>query len=143
MVTYKNIEYETTEDLREALNTELAALAYPYPVKHKTYGEGQLTFIKAPLMGGSLYATIEFAAGTKTLAIDTVLANQLLEMPEILLDILLEAQTAFKEDFIIREQAQREANVLALKEALAAKKMEAKETNKKNKKKEKESTTED
>jgi hypothetical protein len=107
MTTYKTTTYETAEDLRNAINSDLAALAYPYAVKHKTYGEGQLTFVKAPLIGGSLYATIEFATGIKTIALDIVFANNLLEMPETLAEILLEAQTTFKADFIEREQAQR------------------------------------
>lgn len=122
MTTYKNTNYETAEELRDALNTELAALAYPYTVKHRTYGEGQLTFIKAPLIGGSLYATIDFAVGTKTLALDVVFAAQMLEMPEDLIEILLEAQTAFKEDFETRQQEQRVADRQAREEAEAAKK---------------------
>ena len=117
MTTYKNIDFETAETLRDAINSELSALAYPYAVKHKTYGEGQLTFVKAPLIGGSLYATIDFAAGTKTLSMDVVLASNLLEMPEILLETLIEAQTAFKTDFIEREQAQRAAERKAREDA--------------------------
>ena len=108
MTTYKNTDYETVEALRDAINTDLAALAYPFAVKHKVYGEGQLTFVKAPLIGGSLYATVDFAIGTKTLSVDVLLANSLLEMPEILTDILLEAQSVFKADFEERQQAQRE-----------------------------------
>jgi hypothetical protein len=122
MTTYKTTTYETAEDLRNAINSDLAALAYPFAVKHRTYGEGQLTFVKAPLMGGSLYATIDFTAGTKTLSLDMVFINNLLEMPEILLDILLEAQTVFKADFIERENAQRIADRQARAEAEAAKK---------------------
>jgi len=122
MTTYKTTTYETAEDLRNAINSDLAALAYPFTVKHRTYGEGQLTFVKAPLTGASLYATIDFAAGTKTLGLDVVLSNNLLEMPEILTDILVEAQSVFKVDFIEREQAQRLANIQAHEEAEAAKK---------------------
>lgn len=107
MTTYETLGYETSEALRDAINSDLAALAYPYSVKHRTYGEGQLTFVKAPLTGGSLYATIDFVNGAKTLALDIVLSNNLLEMPEILLDTLLELQTVFKADFIERENAQR------------------------------------
>lgn len=125
MTTYKTTDYETAEDLRNAINSDLAALAYPFTVKHRTYGEGQLTFVKAPLMGGSLYATIDFAAGTKTLALDVVLAGQMLEMPEILINILLEAQTAFKEDFETREQAQRTATIQAREQAREAAKKAA------------------
>lgn len=122
MATYKNTEFTTAEDLRNAINTELAALAYPFAVKHRTYGEGQLTFVKAPLTGGSLYATVDFAAGTKTLALDVLLTSNLLQMPEILTDILIEAQSVFKADFIEREQAQRIADRLAYEQAKEAKK---------------------
>lgn len=122
MTTYKTTTYETAEDLRNAINSDLAALAYPFAVKHKIYGEGQLTFVKAPLIGGSLYATVDFAAGTKTLALDVILANNLLEIPEILFDILIEAQSVYKADFIEREQAQRLADSQARAEAAAAKK---------------------
>lgn len=108
MTTYKTTTYETAEDLRNAINTELTALAYPYTVKHKTYGEGQLTFVKVPSTGRSLYATIDFTSvGTKTISLDVAFAGQMLEMPEILTDILLEAQSVYKADFIEREQAQR------------------------------------
>ena len=127
MINYKDIDYETTEALREAINTELEALTYPYTVRHKTYGEGQLTFIKAPLIGGSLYATIEFAVGIKTLAMDVVLANDLLEMPESLLDILLEAQSVFKADFEERARAQMLAKIQEMEQALADKKQAAKD----------------
>jgi hypothetical protein len=122
MTTYKNTEFTTAEDLRNAINSDLAALAYPFTVKHKTYGEGQLTFVKAPLTGGSLYATIDFAIGTKTISLDMVFANNLLELPEILLDTLLEAQTVYKADFIEREHAQRIADRQAREEAKAASK---------------------
>jgi hypothetical protein len=125
MTTYETLGYETSEALRNAINSDLAALAYPYAVKHRTYGEGQLTFVKAPLTGGSLYATIDFTAGVKTLALDVVLANNLLEMPEILLDTLLELQTTFKADFIEREQAQRLADRQAREQAREAAKKAA------------------
>lgn len=135
MITYKNTEYNTSESLREAINEELAAIAYPYTVKHKIYGEGQLTFIKAPLAGGSLYATIDFAAGTKTISMDVALAAGLLEMPEILLNIILEAQTAFKEDFIERERAGMEARIKEFEEAREAKKQAEKEKRREEKRK--------
>jgi hypothetical protein len=122
MTTYKTTAYETAEDLRNAINSDLAALAYPFTVKHKVYGEGQLTFVKAPLTGGSLYTTVDFTAGTKTLALDVLLANNLLQMPEIITDILVEAQSVFKADFIEREQAQRIADRKAREEAVAAEK---------------------
>jgi hypothetical protein len=110
MTTYKTTTYETTAELRNAINSDLEQLAYPFTVKHKTYGEGQLTFVKAPLTGGSLYAIIDFAAGTKTLALDILIANRLLEMPEDLKVILLEAQTAFRAEFDACQQAQRLAD---------------------------------
>ena len=120
--TYKTTDYETAEALREAINSDLSQLAYPYSVKHKVYGEGQLTFVKAPLIGPALYATVDFPAGIKTISLDVCFAAGLLEMPEILEDILLDAQTAFKSDFVAREQAQREADRLARVEVAAAKK---------------------
>ena len=122
MATYRNTEFTTAEELRNAINSELSALAYPYAVKHKIYGEGQLTFVKAPLTGGSLYATVDFSVGTKTLALDVILTNNLLEMPEILTDILVEAQTVFKADFLEREEAQRTADRLARIQAEEAEK---------------------
>lgn len=122
MTTYKTTTYETAEDLRNAINSDLSALAYPFTVKHKVYGEGQLTFVKAPLTGGSLYATVDFAAGTKTLALDVLLTNNLLQMPDILMDSLVEAQTIFKADFIERYEAQRAAERKARDEAAAAEK---------------------
>ena len=122
MVTYKNTTYETAEALRAAINSELSGLAYPYAVKHKVYGEGQLTFVKAPLVGPGLYATVDFATGTKTLSLDVVLAAQMLEMPDILTDTLLEAQTAFKADFEARQEAQKVADRLARVQAAEAKK---------------------
>ena len=120
MTTYKNITYETAEALRAAINSELETLAYPYLVRHKIYGEGQLTFVKAPASGGSIYATIDFMSGTKMLALDVVFATQMLTMPDTLTDTLLEAQTAFKEDFTARTQAQREAERLAQEQAREA-----------------------
>jgi hypothetical protein len=120
--TYKTVNYETAEDLRNAINTEFAALAYPYTVKHKIYGEGQLTFVKVPLSGSAIYATVDFAAGTKTLSLDMAFAKNLLEMPETLTDILLEAQTVYKADFIERENEQRLADRLAREQAKEAEK---------------------
>jgi hypothetical protein len=122
MTTYETLGYETSEALRSAINSDLSGLAYPYPVKHKIYGQGQLTFVKAPLIGGSLYATIDFAAGTKTISLDVVLAGQMLEMPLTLADTLVELQTVFKADFIEREQAKRAADRLAREQAREAEK---------------------
>jgi hypothetical protein len=125
MTTYKNTTYETSEALREAINLDLAQLEYPYSVKHKVYGEGQLTFVKAPLMGGNLYATIDFAEGTKTFALGTVLANRLLYLPIELMEELLDIQAVFKEDFETREREQREAKCLELIQAREAEKKAA------------------
>lgn len=120
--TYKTVNYETAEDLRNAINSELAALAYPYTVKHKIYGEGQLTFVKVPLSGSAIYATVDFAAGTKTLSLDMAFAKNLLELPETLTDLLLEAQTVYKADVIERENEQRLADRLAREQAKEAEK---------------------
>jgi hypothetical protein len=133
MTTYKNTNYETIEELRNTINSELKTLDYPYAVKHKTYGEGQLTFVKVPLIGGSLYATIDFATCAKTVALDIVLANNLLEIPETLAEIVVEARSIYKAAFIEREQAQRAAERQAeinakeaAKKAAEAKKAEEK-----------------
>ena len=122
MTTYKTTEFETTEALREAINSDLSQLAYPYTVSHRVYGEGQLTFVKAPLIGPSLYATIDFAAGTKTLALDVLFSSNLIFMPEALTETLLEAQTVFKADFEARQQAESTARRLALIQEREAKK---------------------
>jgi hypothetical protein len=115
MITYKNTAYETTEELRDIINSDLSGLAYPITIKHKMIGEGQLTFIKVPLEGDSLYATVDFSTGTKILALDAVLTNRLFSIPEDALEIILEAQTAFKEDFETRLQAKREAESIVRK----------------------------
>ena len=117
MTTYNNINFDNSTDLREAINSDLEKLDYPFDVKHKSLGLGKLTFAKAPLIGPALYVTIDFAAGTKTLSLDVLLTAQLLEMPEALLTTLLEAQTAFKADYLAQEQAKREANRLAYEKA--------------------------
>ena len=118
MTTYNNINFDNSADLRDAINSNLSALSYPFAVKHKTYGHGQLTFVKAPLTGSSLFATIDFPAFTKTMAMDVVLASNLLEMPEALMETLVEAQTAFKADFLLQEQAKQEAEDKKLAEKL-------------------------
>ena len=121
--TYKTIEFETTEALREAINSDLSQLAYPYTVKHRTYGEGQLVSVKAPLNGGSLYLTVDFnTVGTKVLALEALLSHRLVEMSEDLLDTLLEAQIAFKDDFEARMHEQQVAARLAREQAAEAKK---------------------
>lgn len=120
--TYNNVDYTTTEDLRNAINAELATLTYPYIVNHRLYGEGQLTGVNAPPIGNSLFVTIDFAAGTKKFALDTALTSNLLTMPEILTDILIEVQTIFKADFIERETEKRTIERKAREEVEAAKK---------------------
>ena len=132
--TYKTNEFETAVALREAINSDLAQLAYPFTVKHKVYGEGQLTFVKAPLIGPALYATIEFPAGIKTISLDVVMAYQLLELPESLKDVLLEAQSVFKADFEERTAEQRRATILSYEQALAEKKKAEREKAAKEKK---------
>lgn len=107
--TYKAVNYETADALRDAINSELAALAYPYPVKHNTFGEGYLTSVKAPWNGPALFATIDFASGTKVISLEVVFSANLITMPEILTDILIEAQNVFKTDFEAREQERKEA----------------------------------
>jgi hypothetical protein len=125
--TYKNTNYETIEDLRAALNSELEALAYPYAVKHRIYGEGQLTFVKAPLLGPALYATIDFATATKTFSLDVALASNMLTMPDGLTDILVEAQSIYKAAVIESQNEQRLVEQAARAEALEAKKKAAEE----------------
>ena len=122
MITYKTSTYETLNDLRDAINAELSTLAYPFTVKHKAYGEGQLTNVKAPLLSPSLYATIDFVTGTKTFSLDVVFSSQLLTIPETLTEILPEAQAVYKAEFLACEQAKREADRIAREEALAAEK---------------------
>ena len=107
ITTYKNVDYKTTAALREALKAELSQLEYPYKVNHTLYGEGYLTSVKVPSVGGSLCASLDFPTCSKLVALDVVFAHQLLEMPEILTDILLEAQTVLKEDFVGRQEEKR------------------------------------
>ncbi len=114
MAIYKNVNYDTASDLRDALNADLAGLAYPFEVTHKINGQGRLVFVKAPLSGPSLYATIDFdSIGSKMFAVEALLNYRLLEMPEDLKTVLVEAQTAFKSSYEEVERATREANRLA------------------------------
>ena len=129
MTTYNNINFDNTTDLREAINAHLASLSYPFAVKHKTYGDGQLVDAKAPTAGNSLFITVDFATCSKLLAVDTLLSLGLLTMPEDLEAIILEAQTAFKSDYEAVEKAKRDAKRLAYeqeKQALEDKKNEEK-----------------
>lgn len=122
MTTYKTTTYETTEALHNAIRADLDQLAYPYEVKHRTYGEGQLTSVKVPsnLSCSSLYAVIDFGTETKVIALDVAFAIKVLTLPEILTDVLVEAQTAFKADFETRQAEQRVAWRRAREEAEAA-----------------------
>lgn len=107
MSTYKNVEFESTDELRTAINSDLSVLAYPFTVKHKVFGEGKLIDLKAPATDGNLYATIDFPFGNKILSVGVLLNAKLLEMPEELLDIVSEAQTAYKLDYDTRKAEQR------------------------------------
>lgn len=131
MTTYKTTAYETTEALHNAIRTDLDQLAYPYAVKHKFYGEGQLISVKVPSNKAcrSLYIDVAFGHihNIKTIDLDVAFSARVLTFPEILTDILVEAQTAFRADFEARERAQREANRLAREEAETAAKKEAEE----------------
>ena len=134
MAIYKNVNYEATSDLRDAINANLSTLGYPFSVRHKINGEGQLVDVKAPLSGGTLFATIDFESiGSKMFAVDAILGNRLVEMPEELKTEVLEAQTAFKSDYDTVEQIKREAfrklreqEQREQKEAEEKKKLEAK-----------------
>lgn len=129
MVTYKTVNYEATSDLRDAINANLSTLGYPFSVRHKINGEGQLVDVKAPLSGGTLFATIDFGIGSKMFAVEAILGNRLVEMPEELKAEVLEAQTAFKSDYDDVQKAMREANRLAYekkKQEEEEKKLEAK-----------------
>jgi hypothetical protein len=130
MVTYKTVNYDATSDLRDAINADLEGLAYPFAVTHKVNGQGRLVSVKAPLSGPSLYATIDFdSIGSKMFAIETLLSCKLLDLPDDLKTVLVEAQTAFKSDYDDVQKAMREANRLAYekkKQEEEDKKLEAK-----------------
>lgn len=131
MTTYKTTTYETTEALHEAITADLAALAYPYTVKHKFFGEGQLISVTVPSNKAcwSLYANVAFGHihNIKTIALDVAFSARVLTFPEPLADILLEAQTAFKADFEARQADQRVVSRRAREEAEAAAKKAAEE----------------
>lgn len=140
MVHYRNNDYENLESLREAINTDLESLAYPFTVCHKVYGEGQLTFVKAPLNGGSLYATIDFAVGSKVLAVDVLIASKLLRGTDEIMAVLEEIQNIYKDQFNtennakrLAERVAREAEREAAKKADEEKRAEAKYQAAKNK----------
>ena len=130
MTTYKSINYETSAELRQALNDDFKTFDFPYEVKHRINGVGQVTDIKAPTTGDSLYVVINFdTLGSKTFGLTALLQYKLLEMPEELSVPLLEAQDAIKADYDFIVQAKREASRLAYEKAKqdeADKKAEAK-----------------
>ena len=130
MITYKTTDFETTTDLREAINTDLADLAYPIAVTHKMNGQGRVVSIKAPLAGDSLYVNIDFdSIGSKMFSLKTLFEYRLIEMPEDVKAVLMEAQTAIESDYTEIMKAIRETNRLAYeqkKQAEEDKKAEAK-----------------
>ena len=130
MVTYKNNNYETSAELRQALNADFQTFDFPYEVKHKINGVGQVVDIKAPTTGDSLYLVINFdTLGSKTFGLTALLQYKLIEMPEELSVPLLEAQAAIKADYDLEVQAKRDASRLAYeksKQDEADKKAEAK-----------------
>lgn len=101
----------------ENLKSELSALDYPYTVKHKTYGEGQLVIATVPSNGNSLYATIDFESGNKFFALKALLDFNLLELSEDLKTVLTEAQSVFFANYETVEAEKRKANRLAYEQA--------------------------
>jgi hypothetical protein len=98
----------------ENLKSELSALNYPYAVKHRTYGNGQLAIVTVPSNGNSLYVTIDLESGSSRLfALKALLDFNLLEMPEDLKTVLTEAQSVFFDNYQAVETAKREAARLA------------------------------
>ena len=98
----------------ENLKSELSALDYPYAVKHKTYGNGQLVIVTVPSNGNSLYVTIDLESGNSRLfALKALLDLNLLEMTEDLKTVLAEAQSVFFDNYQTVEQAKRKAQRLA------------------------------
>lgn len=101
-----------------SITSELSALNYPYTVKHKAYGTGQLVYVTAPSNGNSLYANIDFESGSsKVFALKALLDFNLLEMPDDLKPILTEAQSIFFTTYETAEQKKREAARLAYEQA--------------------------
>ena len=114
MTTYKTINFETTADLRDAINADLANLAYPIMATHRINGQGRIVFVKAPLAGNSLYVTMDFdSIGSKMFALKALFESRLLTLPDDIKDILMEAQTAFETNHRQLEQEKREAQKLA------------------------------
>lgn len=101
-----------------SITSELSALNYPYTVKHKTHGTGQLVYVTAPTNGNSLYANIDFESGSsKVFALKTLIDSNLLEIPDDIKPILTEAQSIFFTTYETAEQEKREANRLAYEQA--------------------------
>lgn len=114
MTTYKTINFETTADLRDAINADLANLAYPIDAVHRMNGQGRIVDIKAPLTGNSLYVTIDFdSIGSKMFALKALFEYRLITLPDDIKDILMEAQTAFETNHKQLEDEKRAANRLA------------------------------
>ena len=114
MTTYKTINFETTADLRDAINADLANLAYPISATHRMNGQGRIVDIKAPLTGNSLYVTMDFdSIGSKIFSLKTLFELRLLTLPADVKDILMEAQTAFETNHKQLEDEKREAQRLA------------------------------
>ena len=98
----------------ENLKSELSTLDYPYAVKHRTYGNGQLVIVTVPSNGNSLYVTIDLESGSSRLfALKALLDFNLLEMTEDLKTVLTEAQSVFFDNYQAVELAKREAARLA------------------------------
>ena len=118
MTTYKSFNYDSTEALHTAIASDLSALSYPVSVKHKTYGAGQLVYITVPTNNSnSLYATIDFETESKVYSVKALLDFNLLEMPEDIKSVVVEAQSAFFTAYEACEQAKREAARLAQEKA--------------------------
>lgn len=101
-----------------SITSELSALNYPYTVKHKTHGTGQLVYVTAPSNGNSLYANIDFESGSsKVFALKALIDFNLLEMPDDIKPVLTEAQSIFFTTYETAEQEKREASRLAYEQA--------------------------
>jgi hypothetical protein len=104
-----------------SITPELSTLNYPYTVKHKTHGIGQLVYITVPTNGNSLYANIDFESGSsKVFALKTLIDFNLLEMPDDIKPILTEAQSIFFATYETAEQEKREAQRLAYEQKMQA-----------------------
>jgi hypothetical protein len=96
-----------------SITSEISALNYPYTVKHRTHGSGQLLSVTAPTNGNSLYASIDFGTGARTFALKALIDFNLLEIPDDIKPVLTEAQSIFFTTYETAEQEKREANRLA------------------------------